>query len=56
MEKLDKVLDDTLNVLEDAVNQKYEQFIGKDQEKRLFILIKLQGKSRPSPNWGQFWS
>ena len=41
MEKLEKVLDDTLDVSEDAVNQKYEKFISKDQEKKVVYIDKV---------------
>lgn len=38
MEKLEKVLDDTLDVSEDVVNQKYEQFISKNQVKKVVYI------------------
>lgn len=38
MEKLEKVLDDTLDVSEDVVNQKYEQFISKNKVKKIVYI------------------
>lgn len=38
MEKLEKVLEDTLDVSEDVVNQKYEQFISKNQVKKVVYI------------------